>query len=314
MNENTPVPQIVKAFGYDVDTVRPNLVKFDLNMSSGVLLLTFDETVNGSSVDPSAIQFLASRQATTGYSLKGMVNSQLGTYSTVLTVEIQEFDLNELKRLQLCTPLLGDCFVACTDKLVIDTSTEKNIVVPRLPTGALSVQNYVKDTVQPRLLSTQLNMSSNELLMYFSEVVNVTSLDISTIRLQTVEDYALTTLLAFELIHENREDQDVKTRVQFSLYDNLNGQAPKDVKVVEWNGDKQTKVVLDVIDCVFSVQGGVIVEYKQPSSDQVDEATFSSSTTKLSVGLQQGTSMVRAPGFNQGKFKFQLDPPMMRLG
>jgi len=177
--------------------------------------------------------------------------------------------------------------------------------------------------VQPRLLWTQLNMSSNELLMYFSEVVNVTSLNISTIRLQTVEDYSLTTLLAFELIVIDQKGP--TTRLQFPLYDNLNEQRPPSMTVVEWQGDSSTTGTLDVVDCYFSVKDGAITGYREISTGIQNQCGFSSSSDgdKLDLlGFGEGAQSLVKGGNTQGgntraalgTFAFQRDRTQDAIG
>jgi len=68
-NALDPVPpdNAQKADAFFEDLIRPSLVEFDLDMDNGVLILTFNETVDASSLQPMGITILSDNTNTTEF-------------------------------------------------------------------------------------------------------------------------------------------------------------------------------------------------------------------------------------------------------
>ena len=176
------------------DTTRPFLVGFDLDMDVGHLSLTFSETVNASSFDP------------TGITLQSTVNSMAGTNSsytltrgsllnivddTELTLVIDVDDLNEIK----ARGIAQDNF---TTWLILSEVTVRDMSVFTLPVlplisgvSAINVDNYTADMTGPVLLNFTLNLTSETLQLTFDETIDVFSINITQFTLQNTSSEPL---------------------------------------------------------------------------------------------------------------------------
>ena len=176
------------------DTTRPYLIGFDLDMDLGQLRLTFSETVNASSFNP------------TGITLQTTVNSMAGTNSsytltggsllnivddTELTLVIDVDDLNEIK----ARGIAQDNF---TTWLVLSDRTVRDMSVFTLPVlelisgvSAINVDSYTADMTGPVLLNFTLNLTSETLQLTFDETVNVFSINITQFTLQNTSSEPL---------------------------------------------------------------------------------------------------------------------------
>ena len=174
-----PAPVMI----FTPDSKSPELISYDLDMDSGVLLLIFSETVDVTTFDLTQITFQdkvtndTSDELVTNYTLTSGVYSVEN--STVIQLQITFYDLNNLKQLP---PLVTDTnytFISHTQRLIDDMND--NMVVPRLPNNPLKVDNFTEDTTRPVVTAFNLNLTSETMTLLFSETVNTSSLDVGQI-------------------------------------------------------------------------------------------------------------------------------------
>ena len=190
-------PHIVTEF-YN-DHVQPTLLSFGLDLDSGVLSLTFDETVNATSVDPTQIILLGEadnetihQHALTGDKYTSSVDA------TLILINLTDADLNEIKRQRNLAANTSVTFISITDMLVLDMNL--NPVVPIDESFALEITTYVNDTTSPKLVSFNLDLSNDTLILTFSETVQVSTLRFSSIWIQNEGNTQQHQLTAGEVI------------------------------------------------------------------------------------------------------------------
>ena len=168
---------------YKGDENRPELVSFDLDLDSDVLTLTFDETVLGSSLNETEI-ILQEYYVVVGsdqfYQLQGSPHDEFE--STVLRVDLSFHDVNEIKRLDRLATRRRNTYIAFSSSLVTDTAG--NPVVPVYNGTARQVTSFIPDRTPPRLTNFTLNLTSDMLLLTFSETVDISTVDLTQIFLQ----------------------------------------------------------------------------------------------------------------------------------
>ena len=166
------------------DTTEPRLVTFDLDMDSIILWLTFDETILVSSLDVSGITLVNSDASPTrNYTL---TNSSLLNNSyddTVVPIQLSVFDSNEIKKIIDLATNENDTYLLVTNDTVSDMRF--NQVVPI--TSPEQVLDFTDDKTQPTLDGFVVDMDSRMLILYFSETVNSSSLQVEEITLQNDE-------------------------------------------------------------------------------------------------------------------------------
>jgi hypothetical protein len=158
---------------FTADRVRPNLMAFSLNLSSEVLTLTFDETVNASSLQSAGITLQnAASGANESVTLSG--GSQIVINDIVLIINLLYSDVNAVKKLrQLCTND-ADCYLSITDGSVLDMA--RNAINAVSNSNAKQVSNFFADKVQPQLLSFSINIDGNgSLTLTFDETVKAST-------------------------------------------------------------------------------------------------------------------------------------------
>ncbi len=174
--------QLVDVF-YD-DFLQPTLDSFDIDMDSGILSLTFSETVNGSSLLPEQLTLLGEPSNNTVYehTLQGAW-FVTPNYTTILTIVLLDSDLNEIKRQRGLATSSADTFLSFTAELVVDMND--NYVIPKTEIESLQVTNFTSDETSPVLRSFDLDLTSELLTLTFSETVRVETLIVDQITVQS---------------------------------------------------------------------------------------------------------------------------------
>ena len=207
MNANLVVPisefEAVRTDSFYPDLIPPELVRFDINLTREVILLTFSEVVNATSIDVTQITLQGAfdssgladtRTLTVG--INGSVTSQID--STEITVYLGPDDLNEIKRLTNLATSRSNTFLVSTSDTIQDMN--KNQVLPKVDgINALQVTLFTADSISPSLAAFNLDLNADTLTLEFSETVNAASLNVTQITLQSEQsgvfgqNYTLTT-------------------------------------------------------------------------------------------------------------------------
>ena len=173
----------LQVFRYTEDTIRPQLLNFTIDLDEGFIILTFDETIREPTLDAKQLTLL---DATNGseYNLtltNGISNLNI---DTIVNISFSLFDLNELKRLPLCTSQY-DCYLSFTQDLILDMVGLS--VVEILANMAVLPAEFIPDTTGPSLVQFAVIDFDRELIVLeFSETVNVETLQLSDITLQSL--------------------------------------------------------------------------------------------------------------------------------
>ena len=177
------------------DNISPTLVSFVLNYTDETLTLTFSETVNGMALNVTDISILSSQDsASTNYSLSSRSSPAI-VFDPVIVIQLDQFDVNELKRrLDLATNT-SNTFISFSENLVSDVSG--NPVVARPPSVALNATDVVEDRARPYLTEFEFDLDSGVLTLYMSETVlsstvNATQFTLQSSSILTTETYTLT--------------------------------------------------------------------------------------------------------------------------
>eukprot|EP00118_Oscarella_pearsei_P023607 m.284220 g.284220 ORF g.284220 m.284220 type:complete len:7575 (+) comp40677_c0_seq9:1023-23747(+) len=169
---------------YNNDTTAPRLLFFDLDMNDGSLTLSFDETVDVSELLISDLVIRTSADLNTSISFT-LNTSTVPTMDTAsVVVRFSREDLNEIKRLQICTSLF-DCYLSYSSSLVVDMVQLSLIAGENGTTRA--VRDYTLDKTKPKLdIFTEFDLQRGVMKLEFSETVNTSSLNASALYLQTL--------------------------------------------------------------------------------------------------------------------------------
>ena len=179
MNSNMVVPILptspLQAVDVIDDVSRANLLQFSLDMNAGLLSLTFDETVDASTVNTTALTLVNKPLgSTSSHALSAsLISSTMDSH--VINITLSQADFNDIKTASNLATAASDTYITATENVVNDMS--QNLLAPIIASSALQVTSYTPDTTFPRLVGFSLSMSSGELVLTFSETVTASTLD-----------------------------------------------------------------------------------------------------------------------------------------
>jgi len=163
------------------DFVRPNLTDFHLDLNTGLLILTFTETVDASSINATQFTFLsAPGPNSTQYTLTG---GYVVTFNCpTVTFQLSELDINNIKALSdLATDALNT-FLSITKDAISDMNGNPVRDIPE--TEPLPTDQYTPDIRPPRLIGFGYDANKGSISLNFTETVNVDTLDFTALTLQ----------------------------------------------------------------------------------------------------------------------------------
>ena len=218
MNKNrvVPITSPLLTSQFTADAVPPTLVTFDLNLNTGVLTLTFSETVNAMSFDATQVTLLPFTNATDE---AFTFSSESVTYSpngTVLNVNISLNDQNTIKQLQTLAVDNNSTLLSLTNETVEDMNG--NAVQSVVQSEPTAVTMFTADTTEPKLLSFTLDLTEETLTLSFSETVNASSINVTGITIQSELDSQLVSVTLTEANVSIENDPEVTLQLsQFDL-------------------------------------------------------------------------------------------------
>ena len=158
---------------FNADLIRPQLASFALDMNTGLLNLTFDEVVNGSTLDPSGL-LLQSLDNDTTYS-EQLVNSTVITLGSemVISIQISTDELNAIKVLPTLAHNRASTFLSIDDSTANLRDVANNLVEGVSSTNAQRVLRFVRDTTPPQLTSFSIDLHDGSISFTFDEAIDV---------------------------------------------------------------------------------------------------------------------------------------------
>ena len=174
---NTSDSEARCAAGYNPDTSCPYLQAFELDLNMGLLLLTYYEPINSSTLDPTQITIQSDNTMppSENYTLTGGYFDRT-IYSQVIILNLTNYDLNRLTVNTVLATATTNTYAILTETSVLDTNNNPycNDTIPCI------AANVTPDTIHPQLSSYSLDIDSGVLRLTFTEVV-VLPLDLTAI-------------------------------------------------------------------------------------------------------------------------------------
>ena len=165
------------------DTSPPELVSFDVDLDRGELVLTFSDVVNASSLNASAITVQNSRTDPSSLISLSSLSSTISSNGLVILVQLAPITLNLIKNFtSLCTAR-SNCFISVTSFVASDLNGLQTVPVSR--DNALSAREFIADRTSPVLLSWELSLESESLMLTFDETVDKSTIIVTQLTLQS---------------------------------------------------------------------------------------------------------------------------------
>lgn len=169
----------VRTGGYTPDTGHPAIDTYDLNMHLNQLHIVFTETVNLAAFDETKLVFHAS--GATPYRLTDSATWTKNPPAKEVVITLSRTDMNALKQNS------NLAFSDASTNLVITAAAIADMAgnpIVKIDAPGKNVEFYTRDTNKPKVESFTMNMLTKQLVLSFSETVDVAQLDEAKITLQ----------------------------------------------------------------------------------------------------------------------------------
>lgn len=216
----------VQATTFRVDVTPGNLTAFSLDLNAGILSILATEPLDPASFNPSGVTLMNSPNASAlgvvSYTLTGGMAAQSNASLYQLEVYLSTADLNMLKRLDELATMSDNVFLSAASSAFADFG--QTGINPVSSMAALRPTNFSQDLTPPFLDVVTLDLDAGELILNFSEVVDLTSLDASSFQLQTESNASSATAEVFEfeqliLTTQTNDSLSAVARFQLTLGD-----------------------------------------------------------------------------------------------
>ena len=165
------------------DQTRPTLISFAYDQNIGQLMLTFSDVVSPDTFDARAITIQHARDREMGRFFTPSSNSTtLSPSGYVITVDLFHLDLLRLKSNTGVARSINDTFISIAAFLIEDTSQIN--IVPITDGRAIPADLFIPDEDPPILNNYTLDMNLGEIVLTFSDTVNLTTFDPSDFLIQ----------------------------------------------------------------------------------------------------------------------------------
>lgn len=179
----SPLP----AYAVIEDTSPPSVVRFGLDLNTGTLDIHFDDPINATTFNPSSVtlQSAQAQRPMQWYTLSQESSSSYFNNTTyqVVRVLLTDSDLNQIKRIRSLCIDQHNCFMTVTASIAQDIN---GIYSNAIANGrGLIAASFTDDEVPPELVSWVLDMDRGQIIVTFSETVDIISLQSSLVTLQS---------------------------------------------------------------------------------------------------------------------------------
>ena len=165
---------------YVPDTSAPVLIELTFNLTSEVLSLTFDETVDVSTLNVSRVSVQSDVNGTTAYRLTE-ARAISAADSTVVHITMSLNDLHEIKLKRDLATEASNTWIRLRPGAVKDLAEQAN----ENEDLVVKATRYGIDTTSPRLVNFSINMDIGTVAMEFDEPVDRSSLNVPSLAFQS---------------------------------------------------------------------------------------------------------------------------------
>ena len=272
---------------YIEDVTGPVLTSFDLfNIDNGTFIISFDEPIDVASTQLDLITFLSGPGSLNAFTLTGGLVEYLDECGLALVVTLSNADRTRLKLLSGLATSDNSTYIAVESGAVQDTAGNANVPISAAEPLQLSPGNFVLDTSPAMLSSFDLDLDGGVLTLSFTDVIVVSSIDLTQLTLQSSQQNAS----VFQNLRSGTSSSTDSDTIAVLLSEvDLNA-----LKInLELAIDVATTFVSFTSDFVLDIEGRNVIEV--PSNASIPVGVFTPDTTSpllVSFSLDMNTGVV----------------------
>jgi len=168
-----------------VSATAPAMSSWALNMNTGVITLSFSETMNASTLVVTKVILQDAATATVGKSYTLTNSTGSVTNSTTITITLSTTDLNAIKAIDGLAKSQANSYIRFSAAAIADIAGNN---LPAILDGSAvqcATGGYIADSSAPTLSNWALNMNTQTLELTFNEPVAIGTFDKAKFKLQS---------------------------------------------------------------------------------------------------------------------------------
>eukprot|EP00041_Stephanoeca_diplocostata_P035663 m.1265957 g.1265957 ORF g.1265957 m.1265957 type:complete len:1447 (+) comp24739_c0_seq3:359-4699(+) len=172
------------------DVTAPTVTSFDVDMDQNTITIRFSETVAANSFNVSLVTLQSSADGVSNQQTVALSDASVVTTTGDSDVIVVQLGSTDVERIQQASELLvsnGTGYLSVTSAVCTDTQGNALTAVP--PSSALQIAVFSRDKTLPHVVAVDLAYVDNAavLTLTFSEVVDTSSLSVTSLALQSDE-------------------------------------------------------------------------------------------------------------------------------
>jgi len=172
--------------------IGPTLFRFEIDMDKGLLKMRFSEPVQERTLDPTKIILQDAAEATTSYTLTGLVSTYMLHNNYTVAAYLTATDLNAIKALPTLCYSLSNTYIrfgiGAIKDVVEGTFMGPNDLLGIADGSAIGAVAFVADATTVEVVNFSLDMNAATLTINFNEPVLASSLDSTKMTLHGARD------------------------------------------------------------------------------------------------------------------------------
>ena len=184
LSSNEVISDTLPVRNYTSDEAGPNITRFSVDLTRGVVTVNFNEPVLASSLNTTGFTAIAGPNSTSYYTLSGNATASINDFAVDVVLTVLE--LNVIKQIEDLWTHENNTYISVEPHFITDNGGNPVFEISR--ERPLQAEFFMSDEARPTLDYFQLDMNEGILFLHFSETVNITSFDISGITLQEVRN------------------------------------------------------------------------------------------------------------------------------
>ena len=171
-NNLTAVVRVVDQF--IPDTTAPEIVRWQLNMNTGHLILTLSEAVQANSLNVTGIglqprigtEFLEERHFLTGFNATTQQNG------ITISINLTATDLNAIKAISSLATSFTNTYIVAQTFVLRDMNNQFLRAIPTTQGKAILSADFTVDTTMPSIVGAVVDMNTAQLRLTFDEAID----------------------------------------------------------------------------------------------------------------------------------------------
>ena len=163
-----PTSEAIRVRNFIRDTSAPSVISFTLNTNSGEMVVTFNDVINASTFDVSAVTLQSAlyRVPMQWHTLSQSSSTHSLNDGFEVTIFLGTDDLNRVKQIRDLATSRDNTYLTVAATIADDVNGVDTIAVT--DGKSLQVSAFTGDTTRPVLEAWTLEMDSNQIILTFS--------------------------------------------------------------------------------------------------------------------------------------------------